>query len=891
LSDDHLVDALVNDLSVRIGHGFNLKPSDFIGKKILHLTQEIAKVELNQLIFKTVATEMDWPAIEMLDIEPRPQEKWKAEVDNDRYTGFKPKIRSKPHAKVPLDSVFSETVSLNTSTRWYPHPYQFELENFTVPDYLLRSKKIIPYENLESTPLHWINTTELLNKMIEKLKQVKEIAVDVEHHSYRSFLGFTCLIQISTRKEDFLIDTIELRSELHQLNEIFCNPDVVKVFHGADRDVEWLQADFGVYVINMFDTGQAARILEFPKYSLAYLLEKYCNIIVDKKYQLADWRVRPLPVYLQKYAREDTHYLLWVYDQLRCELLKSSDGPNMIHTVWMRSRDICLKEYQKEFFDPMGWYQLYERFAITGVGLDSKQLNVFSAIYNWRDKEAREHDESTRYVLPNDLLWELSLKMPTDQTSFLACCKPVPPLIKDKTEDLIKIIGQAKENKYHDPSEDIAYSKQVKYNKSAPHNSHSLLQNKSLTASPDCKRLLNSLLLRDVPSPVLSTDQLYKHAQWTEERSDSHQSLMPSQRAVDAKMKEDIYLRSQLPYDFYDSNEIDMDFEDEYGNDDLTIDAKSRRKTAAALCNAYANDNVLDISEISSESEEDDNEEEELEGLESIPTSMDEIYKLSNKTRKQKKNKKKIKRKLSSTSPKSPLLLKQGYGEAPIDIRSQKACPDLDSQNEYQPIVDFMKTICWIESDEMPPKPVVKQQEFTNSTTTSTTNGSLSRSASNNSLNTSTNSLNFSGTTIPVRFNQSLSNSTNALPPPKKKLTYESDSDGSRNNSKLRQRPPEIIAPVSTYAKPVSNQFNYSHNSRDNSYANNSNGTYSRYNNNNTRGGGAPRRGGGRGNPPPNNNNNSYQSKRVSTSTSGEHNRPRHYNNHNGQLQTIVDTR
>lgn len=50
-----------------------------------------------------------------------------------------------------------------------------------------------------------------------------------QHHSYRSFLGITCLMQISTREEDFIIDTLELRSEMYVLNESFTNPSIVKV--------------------------------------------------------------------------------------------------------------------------------------------------------------------------------------------------------------------------------------------------------------------------------------------------------------------------------------------------------------------------------------------------------------------------------------------------------------------------------------------------------------------------------------------------------------------------------------------------------------------------------------------------------------------------------------
>lgn len=51
----------------------------------------------------------------------------------------------------------------------------------------------------------------------------------LQHHSYRSFLGITCLMQISTREEDFIIDTLELRSEMYILNEAFTDPSIVKV--------------------------------------------------------------------------------------------------------------------------------------------------------------------------------------------------------------------------------------------------------------------------------------------------------------------------------------------------------------------------------------------------------------------------------------------------------------------------------------------------------------------------------------------------------------------------------------------------------------------------------------------------------------------------------------
>lgn len=52
------------------------------------------------------------------------------------------------------------------------------------------------------------------------------------------------------------------------------------MLHGADWDVIWLQRDFGIYVANLFDTGQATRVLEHSRYGYGHLLEKLCGVKV-----------------------------------------------------------------------------------------------------------------------------------------------------------------------------------------------------------------------------------------------------------------------------------------------------------------------------------------------------------------------------------------------------------------------------------------------------------------------------------------------------------------------------------------------------------------------------------------------------------------------------------
>jgi exosome complex exonuclease RRP6 len=83
-----------------------------------------------------------------------------------------------------------------------------------------------------------------------------------------------------------------------------------------------------LYIVNLFDTGQAARVLGYPSASLAHLLSRHVGFTPDKRYQMADWRMRPLSAPMRDYARCDTHYLLYCYDVLKKELL-AVKGPGL----------------------------------------------------------------------------------------------------------------------------------------------------------------------------------------------------------------------------------------------------------------------------------------------------------------------------------------------------------------------------------------------------------------------------------------------------------------------------------------------------------------------------------------------------------------------------------
>eukprot|EP00958_Prasinococcus_capsulatus_P003486 scaffold318_cov396-Prasinococcus_capsulatus_cf.AAC.9 len=265
---------------------------------------------------------------------------------------------------------------------------------------------------------------------------IQELAVDLEAHNFRSFQGFVCLMQLSTRDEDFVIDTIALRRSLGRaLGPVFVDKGCLKIFHGGDSDVRWLQRDFGIYVVNMFDTGRAARVLDYPSTGLAYLLKRFCDFTAQKRFQMADWRQRPIPSDMLDYARSDTKFLLPICDKLKAELLlkvslhhaatgagsciadvvvveQGGGCDEYLRLTWEKSREVSLNVYEKDLFSSKSYLSLLKGNSQGTQALSVMGTRIVQVLYKWRDSTARHEDESTGYILPNHLLLRLARVQP-----------------------------------------------------------------------------------------------------------------------------------------------------------------------------------------------------------------------------------------------------------------------------------------------------------------------------------------------------------------------------------------------------------------------------------------------------------------------------------------------
>jgi len=241
-----------------------------------------------------------------------------------------------------------------------------------------------------------------------------ELALDLEMDSLHHYREKVCLIQISTRTGNWLIDPLALQ-DLSPLAGPLGNGNTLIVMHGADYDIRSLHRDFGIEVSNLFDTMIAARFLGCTEFGLAALLKARFGIELDKKYQKADWSRRPLLPEMRAYAVADTTCLLPLHDQLYGELMTRG------RLSWVEEE--CALVCRARVTEKEGPLFL----SCKGAGrLKGRSLAVLEALLQMRASLASQLDRPPFKVFSAETLLEAAEKKPLT-FGELACIKGMTP--------------------------------------------------------------------------------------------------------------------------------------------------------------------------------------------------------------------------------------------------------------------------------------------------------------------------------------------------------------------------------------------------------------------------------------------------------------------------------
>lgn len=247
-----------------------------------------------------------------------------------------------------------------------------------------------------------INNDAALQQLVKSLKQENLLAVDTESNNMYAYEGRTCLIQLSTRKADYIIDPLAIK-DMQPLGEIFSNPKIEKIFHAAEYDLICMKRDFNFEIHKLFDTMYAARLCNALQFGLADLLLLHFGVEVDKSHQLDNWGQRPLPKASLLYAQMDTHYL----PALRDTLIEELKVLGRLEEAYEVFEDVLRIDVKEKEFDPDGYWKIGRPRALT-----RRQMAVLRELYLLRDKIAQEEDLPPFKTISNPVLINLAKEQP-----------------------------------------------------------------------------------------------------------------------------------------------------------------------------------------------------------------------------------------------------------------------------------------------------------------------------------------------------------------------------------------------------------------------------------------------------------------------------------------------
>lgn len=253
-------------------------------------------------------------------------------------------------------------------------------------------------------PTELIQSQDELKDLISDLRPQALLAVDTESNSLHAYKEEVCLIQFSYPGRDVLVDPIKLGS-ITPLGELFSDPAIQKVMHGAEYDISVLKRDFSIKINNLFDTRIACRTLGWKNNGLRSLVKRMFDVEINKRFQRSNWGKRPLPDEMLDYARLDTHYLI----EMRNQLVQMLEAKGLLNEVLEFCEYMTYADAHEISFDPMGFWRIRRARRLSPQG-----QAILRQLYLYRDQQARQMDRPAFKVISDKTLVEVAETSPTD---------------------------------------------------------------------------------------------------------------------------------------------------------------------------------------------------------------------------------------------------------------------------------------------------------------------------------------------------------------------------------------------------------------------------------------------------------------------------------------------
>jgi ribonuclease D len=256
-----------------------------------------------------------------------------------------------------------------------------------------------------------IDTQEELDALTDQLEKQDVLAIDCEMDSMYAYGTSLCVVQIGWEDKEALLDGL-VELDRSRLGALFADARKVKIFHGGENDIGLMRSHWGFDFSNTFDTMAASQILGHKGVGLAAALERHFEVQISKKYQKADWRIRPLPKDQADYARIDVRYLI----ALRECLLDELEELGRVEEAESEFARIARANITDKPFDPDNWVRVKG-----GKQLPDEARGLLREIYVARDSISKRLDRAPYRVFHDSAIVELAKRRPETESQ----CKDV----------------------------------------------------------------------------------------------------------------------------------------------------------------------------------------------------------------------------------------------------------------------------------------------------------------------------------------------------------------------------------------------------------------------------------------------------------------------------------
>ncbi len=228
-------------------------------------------------------------------------------------------------------------------------------------------------------------------------EQSSLIAIDTEFMRDRSYYPKLCLIQLAIENSIALVDPFLIDS-YSPLIKILEDPNIIKIFHSAQQDIEVIEYVTEIVPKPLYDTQIAATFLgSRNQIGYADLVHQETGNRLDKSHTRTDWSHRPLSVQQLEYAANDVQYLFEIYKNQTEKLKKLGRLEWYEDEVSLFLSNACKKPEPQNL-----WKKVKGNQSLKG-----KQLNILKEIAIWRDDLAQEKNRPRRFIVKDDLLIDI----------------------------------------------------------------------------------------------------------------------------------------------------------------------------------------------------------------------------------------------------------------------------------------------------------------------------------------------------------------------------------------------------------------------------------------------------------------------------------------------------